>query len=769
MLKGYQSIVCRFPIWVTVSWLALAFGFYLISPDLTRLAAEGQARLLPEEAESVQANRVLREIWPERWYNSAAVLILERQSGLTQGDESYARKLVESFENADRPTPILQVLGPDAPTEVAARLKSSDGTMQLVLVPLSVSFVAPAAQTAVSWLANQASTLKTPEGLSVSWSGDAVIGSDYMRDVQTSLDRAAFATVFLLLAVLLYVYRSPFLAAVPLITIGVGLLVSRAVLAWLVGFGWDVSPLVELFLIVILFGCGTDFCLFLSWRYGEHWNPADPVAGMIETLKSALEPILTSAATVIVDLTLIGTTRFKLFSTTGPSVALGLAIALLACLSLTPALLVLLARYRPQAFDRMTRPHGEVWTEISQFVLSRPLACWVATLVLLAPLAYLGTQTHFLQDVISEMPSDRDAVQTFHQISMKFGPGAVAPLTVVIKSDSDLSNSEGLALIDDLSRLLSRQKRLAEVRSATQPLGDPRPLEPARLASRLSAVNEGFTQMAEGATQLRQGLIEGAAKLRTANQFRKITGIDLTGSTEEASRSIATSFVQASSALMGRRLASAAATQPAPGPTDTPPSTAESPSATSRQPQPDPREQMAKQLQLAAEGADQIVVGARRAQGEVTDILTDPVGRHALDRLLITPATVREFPALRKSLEAYISQDGHHARFDITQTDRLFSTAALSQVTSLRHRISDFLREQDEVSISGFGVAGANAESADVWSVTRRDQIQTWIIVPLGVFLVLVLVLRDPTTCLNLVATMVLTYLFALGLPICCL
>src|SRR5207247_1407394 len=49
-----------------------------------------------------------------------------------------------------------------------------------------------------------------------------------------------------------------------------------------------------------------------------------------------------------------------------------------------------------------------------------------------------------------------------------------------------------------------------------------------------------------------------------------------------------------------------------------------------------PREQMLRELTRAADGAGQIAKGAERARQEVTSILTDPVGRHALDRLLIT-------------------------------------------------------------------------------------------------------------------------------------
>ncbi|HLH28480.1 MAG TPA: hypothetical protein VKW77_06165, partial [Acidimicrobiales bacterium] len=104
----------------------------------------------------------------------------------------------------------------------------------------------------------------------------------------------------------------------------------------------------------------------------------------------------------------------------------------------------------------------------------------------------------------------------------------LAPLTVVLESDADFRKSEGLALIDDVSRLLSHQRQLTEVRSATQPLGSPEPLSRARLASRLGEVNAGFHQLAEGAGQLSRGLTEGAAKLRAAIWLEETTGLPLT-------------------------------------------------------------------------------------------------------------------------------------------------------------------------------------------------------------------------------------------------
>ncbi len=758
-LHALRWFVSRYPGRIVLAWLALAalgiageLAGWL--PNLTRLAAEGQARLLPEDAESVQAARLIHDVWPEQWYEALAVAVLHRPDGLTDADARYAETLSRRIRSSeDRPTPILRVLGPGSQREIAERLVSPDRTTRLVLVPMSTSFVAPITHETVTWLRaltdGPAAALPAPEGLEVAWSGDAVIGKSYMGDVQTSLDRAAIITVFLLLGVLLAVYRSFLLAMAPLMTIGVGLILSRLVLGIMAQAGWEVSPLVELFLVVILFGCGTDFCLLISWRFGEHWNSANPAAAMRTALRHATEPLLTSAGTVIVGLLLMGTTRFKLFSSTGPSVALGLAITLVACLTLTPALLVLLARYRPKAFRGLTRPPSGVWDEVGRLVLRRPVVAWLGTIALMLPPTILGFSADFVQDLFTEMPADTPSVKSFRLIAAKFGPGSVAPLTLVVRSDTDLSDSEGLALIDDLSGLLRRMRRLSEIRSATQPLGSPEPLQPARLASRLEEVNKGFTRMIAGAQRLHHGLIEGAAKLRTALQLKELTGVDLMGSAKESRESLLKGLTQASGAMLGLSRA---------------PSTADAPpTSTGDAPPKDPREVMLDQLSQAADGAEQIAQGARRAQDVVSEILRDPVGRRALDRLLITRETVREHPELRRSFAAYLSSDGHLARFDLTQSDRIFSTEALQQVRALRDRVHNFLEEQDEVPIQGIAITGANAESADVWTLTRRDQYQTWVVVPLGVFLILLLTLRDPWACANLVLTMVLTYAFALG------
>ncbi len=796
VLDAMGRIVSRRPERVVLVWLIIALAIGFGSPDLTKLAAEGQANMVASDSESHIAADLVKQSWPGEAYESMAVAVLYREGGLTDADRKFALRLSQRLERKDRPAEIVRVLGPTSIPEIAERMVSRDGTVALVGVSLSTSFVAPVTQDIVTWIEKQAASpeLAMPAGIDLRWTGDAVIGRDYMDNVQTSLDRAAIATVVLLLIVLLAVYRSFWLALVPLVTIGISLVISRGLLAWMVVAGWEVSSLVELFLIALLFGTGTDFCLFISWRYAEHMNASNPAESMRVTLARSFIALVTSAGTIIVGLLLMGTTKFKLFSSTGPSVALGLVIALLATLTLTPALLVLLARTHPASFVGLADGSRDFWEKLGRKAMARPLRSWVFTILAMLPLSILGMRTHFIQDLMAELPAGARSAADFRLVSSKFDPGMFAPLTVVLEADIDLRRSEGLALIDDVSRLLTHQRQLVEVRSATQPLGSTKPLERARLASRLGEVNDGFRKLVDGARALHKGLTEGAAKLRLVMWLESKTGLKFTGKAADRPVPVPASvpktdplvalvhgnatqawiFKQAESILhwadrpspsqaaSDGKLAFVRIKHAAPPPGAAASLRAISTALASKPEIEKPEEVLLRDLTRAAGGAAQIADGANRASREVTGILNDPVGHRALDHLLVNDETVHDHPELKRSFAAYITPDGHRARIDLTQSHRMFSQEAMDQVVTLRRRLNDYLGEYQGVKVTA-RIAGGNAESADVRALTHHDQVQSWFVVPIGVFIVLIVALRDPLVCVNLVATMILTYAFALG------
>src|ERR1700723_1419034 len=104
-------VISRHPGRIVAAWVVLAVLVGALSPNLTRLAAEGQAKLLPKESESYRADEILREAWPEESYQALTVIALRRRAGLTAGDHVFAQSLAARFEAANRPDTVLRVLG----------------------------------------------------------------------------------------------------------------------------------------------------------------------------------------------------------------------------------------------------------------------------------------------------------------------------------------------------------------------------------------------------------------------------------------------------------------------------------------------------------------------------------------------------------------------------------------------------------------------------------------------------------------------------------
>src|SRR5262245_47007685 len=128
--ENFRRLVTRHPGAVVATWLLIALVVGLTAPSLTRLAAEGQANLLPKDAESVRVGEVVARAWPEQSYQSMAVVVLERPAfqKLREEDLAFARRLASIAEGSDRPKEILRVMGPGSPPEVASRMISRDGT-----------------------------------------------------------------------------------------------------------------------------------------------------------------------------------------------------------------------------------------------------------------------------------------------------------------------------------------------------------------------------------------------------------------------------------------------------------------------------------------------------------------------------------------------------------------------------------------------------------------------------------------------------------------
>jgi RND superfamily putative drug exporter len=204
--------------------------------------------------------------------------------------------------------------------------------------------------------------------------------------------------------------------------------------------------LTRIFVVVVLYGAGTDYCLFLVSRYREELQrgrlSADAIVASIKRVGGAL---LASAATIVVGLGLMGFSEFAKLRQVGPAVALCLSIAFVASLTLAPALLVLLGRW---AFwpgspvplrlavvsgSNASKP-SRLWQRFSDWVTLRPLRVWAVTVLFLVPFAWLGLNTEGVFAITSELPRQAQSRRGLETIKDHFPAGELGPLTVLVES-----------------------------------------------------------------------------------------------------------------------------------------------------------------------------------------------------------------------------------------------------------------------------------------------------------------------------------------------
>ena len=111
--------------------------------------------------------------------------------------------------------------------------------------------------------------LPTEGPLAAHVTGFPGITADYNGAIKDADFKLLGATVILVLFLLILVYRSPVLALVPLIVVGVAYMITTGIIYLLnQGVGLAVDSSSTSLLLVLMFGAGTDYCLLLVSRYG---------------------------------------------------------------------------------------------------------------------------------------------------------------------------------------------------------------------------------------------------------------------------------------------------------------------------------------------------------------------------------------------------------------------------------------------------------------------------------------------------------------------
>ncbi|MFZ6003235.1 MAG: MMPL family transporter [Actinomycetota bacterium] len=467
--------------WLIAGWLIAMVGLAVVAPSLNDVGTQDTSSFLPADAPSQRADRVLQQLFPNDPTRESAIVVMAREGGLTDTDHGYAGQLSEWLRSpgmAERVKAVQSVA--DSP-DLAPFLRSPDGAAELLVVSFTTAPFTPQTNDAVHAVREHLEAT-APDGLTHNLTGIAGLASDQADALLESFDRTAIVSVVLVLLILFLVYRSAVAPLVPLVTIGVAFIVAQSVVGLLAEAGMRVSSQVGTFMVVMIFGAGTDYCLFIVSRYRQDLAHGEPVPATVRrTMRIMGAVIAASAATVIVGFLSQLTAEFGIYRTMGPAMGIAILITLIAGLTLTPALLRVTGTkvFWPQRLDavRGTSDHSARWDRLAAVIRRRPAEMFLAGIIaLLIPAAGLGWFSQSF-DLVNDLPPDADARQGFETLSGHYPGGTLSPIYLVVRSNGPILEDARMAAIDRLTDELRTQPGIAEVRSVTQPAAAPLTME----------------------------------------------------------------------------------------------------------------------------------------------------------------------------------------------------------------------------------------------------------------------------------------------------
>ncbi|MFE0538557.1 MMPL family transporter [Streptomyces nigra] len=428
--RGVAHLVCgRRSKWVVlVLWLVVLFGTAPLAQKLTDAQDNDAASWLPGSAESTQVLHLSENFRPEQ---IPAVVVYARDGGLTARDRAEIAEDVSELKRlTDHGIRGAETRGPVFDRETDPRAAQ-------VLVPITMDEkgwerISPAVESIRDVVGTGGA------GLAVHITGPGGTSADFAEAFEGIDSTLLFAAMTVVIVMLLITYRSPSLLLVPLVSVIVALFTAQALIYLLARHGGlTVNGQSAGILTVLVFGAGTDYALLLVARYREELRRHDDRhEAMARALHRAGPAVIASGATVVVSMLVLLAAEMNSTSGLGPVAAIGVAVALIAMMSLFPALLVIFGRWIfwpviPRLGTENPDERG-VWARLGRRISHRPRVTWVATAVALAicslGLIQLRAEGLSNADAFTDKP---DSI-TGQDVSERYFPaGSGDPLVIV--------------------------------------------------------------------------------------------------------------------------------------------------------------------------------------------------------------------------------------------------------------------------------------------------------------------------------------------------
>ncbi|WP_232436903.1 MMPL family transporter [Paenibacillus senegalimassiliensis] len=456
--------------WATLlAWIAIAVLLTIFLPAVGD-EERNNAPNLPADSPSLQAAAVIEQYFPGE-SGFPALVVWQRAEGLNEQDYGLIANISQQLEESPLEGQGALVPLHRLPPPALAQMASEDGSTFVQPIIFEEGIETGVLKESLHELQERVKdtadsdpfsvTPGTSGELSLRISGPAGISVD-ATDLFLGADFVLLvATVLLVLVLLLLIYRSPILAIIPLVGVGFAYVVTSPILGWLAREGWIVVDSQAIAIMtVLLFGAGTDYCLFFITRFRQELlHDGRRTSALRRSFQGASGAIAMSGFTVVLSLLALLVAKYGAYERFAVPFSLSILVMMIASLTLVPALLSIIGRAAffpfiprtPEEEQARAAQKGKTYkprnperawgARIGKLVVTKPWTVVVSCIMVLGILATFATQISFTYDLLSSFPKDMPSRQGFEQIAKAYTPGELAPVTVVAKDGPDLTEA----------------------------------------------------------------------------------------------------------------------------------------------------------------------------------------------------------------------------------------------------------------------------------------------------------------------------------------
>ena len=456
---------------IVLFWLGLTIVVNTVVPQLDMVGRAHTASMTPAAAPSMQALKRIGAVFHEFDSDSALMIVIEGDQPLGDAAHQFYADLIRKLSRDKDHVEHIQDLWGDPLT--AAGSQSPDGKAAYVQLFLVGDQGENRADQSVEAVRHIVDGTPPPPGVKTYVTGGAAVTADGVDVGQKGIGRVTAVTSLVVLVMLLVIYRSIFTVMLTMGTVLLELAAVRGIVAVLAEHNIiALSTYAVNFVVVLAIAAGTDYAIFVLGRYQEARSAGEDRKTAFYTMFHGTAPVvLGSGLTIAGAMYCLSFTRLPYFQTLAAPCAIGMLVAVIASLTLGPAVLALGSL--GHLFDPKRRMRTRGWRRAATAVVRWPGPILALTIFvsLIGLLALPGYKTNYGNR--HYLPASTPANIGYQAAERHFTQSRMNPEMLLLETDHDMRNPAGMLVLERVASGVFHTPGIARVQAVTRPLGAP--------------------------------------------------------------------------------------------------------------------------------------------------------------------------------------------------------------------------------------------------------------------------------------------------------